>query len=101
MKYTTLSDSNERSTIISASDDKYVVDLNNDSYKDINYIRFEVTHNNKTSFEEVGVITDGMDGSAREVLYYKSTGISDVPYNPTPLNIESGSLYQMYELPYD
>lgn len=101
MKYTTLYNSDVNSSSISASDNKYIVNLNDDSYKGINYIQFEVTYNNKTSFEEIGVITDGMDGSAREVLYYKSTGISDVPYNPTPLNIELGSLYQMYELPYD
>jgi hypothetical protein len=101
MKYTTLYNSDVNSSSISASDNKYIVNLNDDSYKGINYIQFEVTYNNKTSFEEIGVITDGMDGSAREVLYYKSTGNSDIPYNPTPLNIESGSLYQMYELPYD
>jgi hypothetical protein len=84
MKYKTTTSNSESSYSISPSDGKYIVNLNNNTFVDINYIRFEVTANGKTSFEEVGVITDGRDGSSKEVLYYKSKG--EEPVNPTPLD---------------
>jgi hypothetical protein len=74
---------------------KYSINLN--KYPNINKIKFEVIAGSITSFEEVGVITDGMDGSSREVLYYKSAG--EVPVNPTPNNYLNDDYYQTKELP--
>jgi hypothetical protein len=104
MNYTTVTNSSTKYVSLTASENKYTINLNNNSYEGIDYIQFEIKYGDKTSFEEVGVITDGRDGSAREVIYYKSAGDSDVPLNPTPKDYStSNSLYQTEgkELPID
>jgi hypothetical protein len=88
MKYTTVENSNEKSVTINNSGDKYVASLS--AYAGINYIKFVISKDGvEKGFEEVGVITDGMDGSSREVIYYKSS-TEGAPKDPTP-EITSGA----------
>jgi hypothetical protein len=102
MNYTTVTNNVTKQVSLTASENKYTINLNNNSYEGIDYIKFEIKYGDKISYEEVGVITDGRDGSAREVIYYKSAG--EVPNNPTPTDyLEPDSLYQTEdkELPID
>lgn len=102
MNYTTVTNSSTKYVSLTASENKYTINLNNNSYEGIDYIQFEIKYGDKTSYEEVGVVIDGRDGSAREVIYYKSAG--EVPNNPTPKDYSSPtSLYQTEskELPID
>lgn len=104
MNYTTVANSSTKYVSLTASENKYTINLNNNSYEGIDYIQFEIKYGDKTSYEEVGIVIDGRDGSAREVIYYKSAGDSDVPLNPTPKDYStSNSLYQTEdkELPID
>ena len=74
--------------------------LQTSTYSGINYIKFVITdaNGNEKGFEEVGVITDGADGSSREVIYRAmSTEIpagSLASYNPTPSNYLTNDSYQ-------
>ena len=92
MKYTTVENSNEKSVVINNSGDKYVAPLS--AYAGINYIKFVISKDGvEKGFEEVGVITDGMDGSSREVIYYKSS-TEGAPKNPTPSDWANNNNYQ-------
>lgn len=96
MNYTSLYNSNVEIVQISpTSSNQYVIDLNNNSYEGIDYIKFVIydANQNEKGFEEVNVITDGSDGSSREVIYYKSE--LEVPNNPTPSNYAENTSYQV------
>lgn len=96
--YKVIGESEEKST--SKTNCSCTFDLR-DLGEGVCYIRVNVYDNsdNLKGFEEIGVITDGMDGSAREVIYYKSSG--EVPFNPTPKNFAKSNDYQNNELPID
>ena len=90
--------------VVGDPDEKYVdivdngISLDSDiSYYGINYIKFVLIDPNdgaEKCFEEVGVITDGADGSSREVIYYPSSTMDD-SLDPNPYgDMDEGSDFQ-------
>lgn len=66
-------DNNEILEVITASNNKYTVNFGVEKYKNVRYIKFSVYNSDGglLGFENVSVLTDGIDGDSQEFLYYR------------------------------